>query len=60
MKVRLLHDCTIPIGWNPANRVEGAEYGVRDVVDVPLSDLRVVSTGECRVLENVILQEERG
>lgn len=83
MKVQLNHKCSIqgsrwctPIGWEPSNNIEAAEFsegswwsetdelaglvcftaddeGEDDIVEVELSDLRVVSTGNCRVIDDV-------
>jgi hypothetical protein len=84
MKIRLLHTASIPnarwcepIGWEPKNHIEGAEwqdnawwdednevaslvwygepnaYGVGEVIDADLADLRVARSGECRVIGEV-------
>ena len=81
LKVRLLHRSSVPharwcepVGWEPGNEIEGAEFldgswwsdheeeaGLLcwaqgddgDEIEVSADDLRVVSTGDCRVLGKV-------
>ncbi len=84
VRVRLMHDASIPgarwcepIGWEPANVIEGSElddgawwdadeqtaglvwlgdrnaYGAAEVIEANISDLRVASCGDFRVIGEV-------
>jgi len=85
MKVQLNQKCSIqgsrwctPLGWEPRNQIEGAEFtdgswwdeteevaGLvcftdgeeGELISVKLSDLRIASTGNCKVIGEVIITQ---
>ena len=85
LKIRLNHQSSIPgaiwcepIGWEPTNEIEGADYfdsgwwddvenvaGIvafvdgdqNEVIECDISDLRIASCGDCRIIGEVEIDD---